>query len=124
MLTWDHVRIMHENDISFGSHTVTHPILSRVPISRARTELCISKRVIEEKLGCPVKTFAYPNGKEEDFNETTKLLLKEAGYICALTTIFGTNECNQDLFALRRGQPWEKDLPTFAVKLQWYKFAY
>jgi hypothetical protein len=53
----------------------------------------------------------------------TKALLQEAGYICALTTIFGTNTYGHDLFALRRGQPWETDLPLFAAKLNWYKFC-
>ena len=31
MLTWDQVRTMHRSGMSFGSHTMTHPILSRLP---------------------------------------------------------------------------------------------
>ena len=123
MLSWDDIKIMHTNGISFGSHTVTHPIMSKISSEQVMWEICESKKIIESHLGSPVSTFAYPNGKEEDFDHTTKVLLQEAGYICALTTIFGTNAYGHDLFALRRGQPWETDLPLFAAKLSWYKFA-
>jgi len=123
MLSWDDIKIMHANGISFGSHTVTHPIMSKISSEQVMWEICESKRIIEGHLGSPIRTFAYPNGKEEDFNHTTKALLQEAGYVCALTTIFGTNAYGHDLFALRRGQPWETDLPLFAAKLSWYKFA-
>ena len=122
MLTWDEVRLMHASGISFGSHTVSHPILSSLSADRAQQEIYESKRIIEEKLAVTVKTFAYPNGRKCDYNETTKSILKEAGYYCALTTIFGANQNGQDLFELRRGGPWEEYLPAFAAKLNWYKF--
>lgn len=123
MLTWEEVKIMYQNGISFGSHTVTHPILPRLTLDRIREEIYKSKEIIEEKLGVPIKTFAYPNGRKEDFNESIKNILKEAGYLCAVTTIFGVNENGQDLFELKRGGPWEAHLPTFAMKLNWYKFC-
>jgi peptidoglycan/xylan/chitin deacetylase (PgdA/CDA1 family) len=122
MLTWNDIKKMSRNGISFGSHTVNHPILSRISPDEVRKEIYESKRVIEEHLGVPVRTFAYPNGKREDFTEATKSILREAGYICGLTTIFGANEPDQDLFELRRGGPWEHSIPEFATKLQWYKF--
>jgi len=123
MLTWDEVKLMHNYGISFGSHTVTHPILSRLSVDKAQEEIEKSKKSIEEKLGAPVKTFAYPNGSKEDFNRVTKNLLKEAGYICAVTTVFGTNESDQDLFELRREWIWGDYLPGFAMRLNWYKFC-
>src|SRR5262249_50228149 len=124
MLTWEDIKIMYVNGIAFGSHTVTHPIMSKICHDQIMWEIYESKRVIEQQLGSPVRTFAYPNGKTEDFDHTTKVLLQEAGYVCAVTTIFGANECGHDLFALHRGQPWEADLPSFATKMSWYKFAY
>ncbi len=123
MLRWNEIRAMHQNGISFGSHTVTHPILSRLSIDKARVEIYESKRILEEKLETPVRTFAYPSGRKIDYNESIKSILKEAGYACGLTMMFGVNENGQDLFELRRGHPWEKDLPTFALKLDWYKFS-
>lgn len=122
MLSWENVAKMQTGGIDFGSHSVTHPILSRVSISQLRSEIFESKRIIEEKLERPVVSFAYPKGGVGDFNQTTKTLLKEAGYHCALTTIFGANSAGQDLFELRRGAPWEPDVSTFAMKILWYGF--
>jgi peptidoglycan/xylan/chitin deacetylase (PgdA/CDA1 family) len=123
MLTWDEVRIMHRDGISFGSHTVSHPILSKMSAVKAREEISESKRILEERLGAAVEAFAYPNGARDDFTEEIKGMVKEAGYTCAVTTIFGVNEIGHDVFALHRGQPWEHHLPTFAAKLYWYKYA-
>ena len=124
MLSWEEVKIMHESGISFGSHTVTHPILSKLSVDRAREEIQESKAVIDQKLRTPIRTFAYPNGRKDDFNESTKRLLKEAGYVCALTTKFGANEIDEDLFDLRRATPWDQDIYTFGLRLSSYKFRY
>ena len=123
MMTWEEIKEMHENGISFGAHTVTHTILSNLSIKELRKEIFLSKKLIEENIGTEVKTFAYPNGSKKDFNETTKSLLREAGYSCAVTTIFGTNSMDQDCFELRRGMPWEEDIRTFGLKLHYYKFC-
>jgi peptidoglycan/xylan/chitin deacetylase (PgdA/CDA1 family) len=123
MLTWDQVREMCRHGISFGSHTVTHPILSTLPIDRIRTEIYESKRTIEEALGTPVTDFAYPNGKRRDFNETIKALLKQAGYRCGLTTEFGANGQGQDLFELRRATPWDEEIWSFGLRLSCYKLC-
>jgi peptidoglycan/xylan/chitin deacetylase (PgdA/CDA1 family) len=123
MLTWDEVKTMQRNGISFGSHTISHPILSRMPAATAKEEIYASKRAIEDILGSPATAFAYPVGRREDFNQSIKMMVKDAGYLCALTTIFGTNDMRQDLYELKRGNPWEADIPSFAVKLSWYKFT-
>ena len=124
MLTWEDVKIMQQKGISFGSHTVTHPILSKLSIHRLRQEIFESKRILEENVGTAVTAFAYPVGRREDFNEMTKNCLREAGYACALTSIFGSNSHGADLFELRRGKPWEEYLPIFAAKLDWYRLYY
>ena len=116
MLRWQEVRSMQAAGISFGSHSVTHPILSRVTAVEAEREIVESKRRIEECLGVEVRTFAYPNGRPGDFDETTKRLLQNAGYTCAVTTTPGMNTPGQDPFELKRGQPWDEDTATFALK--------
>jgi peptidoglycan/xylan/chitin deacetylase (PgdA/CDA1 family) len=123
MLSWDEIRTMQQHNISFGSHTVTHPILSKISAEEIRTELQCSKETIEKQLGVPIRTFAYPVGRTEDFNGEVKTMLQEAGYVCAVTTIPGPNEPGQDPFELKRGTPWETYLPAFATQLSWYKFC-
>lgn len=123
MLTWQDVQVMHRAGISFGSHTVNHPILAHLPHAKARAEINASKAAIEERLGTRVTAFAYPGGKGADFNEDVKRIVRDAGYGCALTAIPGTNDASRDLFELRRGTPWETDVPGFAARMQWSKFC-
>lgn len=123
MLTWDEVKIMQRHGVAFGSHSVSHPILPRLSAERAVEEIYTSKQLIEEQLGTPARGFAYPNGTEEDYNDQIKGIIKDAGYACAVTTVFGANEIGRDVFELRRGQPWEHHLPTFATKLSWYRYV-
>lgn len=124
MLSWMEAKEMESGGVSFGSHTVTHPVLTRVRIGQVLSEIYESKKAIEEHLGIPVTSFAYPNGKKGDFNDDIKNVLRDAGFTCAVTTIFGTNRKSEDLFELRRGTPWEQDLPSFAVKFAWYKYCF
>jgi peptidoglycan/xylan/chitin deacetylase (PgdA/CDA1 family) len=121
MLSWDEIRLMHATGICFGSHTVNHPILAKIPRDIADEEIRTSKAIIERRLGAPVKSFAYPNGKRSDFSDETKQLVRDAGYGCAVTTLFGSNGPDSDPFELRRLGPPGESLADFAVKLHWYK---
>jgi peptidoglycan/xylan/chitin deacetylase (PgdA/CDA1 family) len=85
ILSWDQVREMSDNGIAFGAHSVTHPILTKMPLEQARREVIESKRHIEEKIGKSVTTFSYPNGEPTDFNDDIKEILKENGFTCAVT---------------------------------------
>src|SRR5262249_49553927 len=58
MLDWDDVKRMHAGGVSFGSHTVTHPILTRIRPEQAREEITASKQRIQKHLGVPGEAFA------------------------------------------------------------------
>lgn len=117
-LSWDEVREMARNGISFGAHTVNHPILTRVSKETARRELLESKSTIERELQAPVRLFSYPNGELGDFNEETRSLVKECGYDAACTSVYGPNLPISDRFALRRIWIGPNDsLPIFSAKL-------
>ena len=123
MLDWHEIVTMAQGGVSFGSHTISHPILSKLPARRLRAEIEDSKIVIERKIHHPVTGLAYPVGRKQDFNNEVKAIVKDAGYQYAVTTVFGVNEADQDPYELRRGTPWEADTPSFAAKLAWYKFV-
>jgi peptidoglycan/xylan/chitin deacetylase (PgdA/CDA1 family) len=123
MLSWDDVHAVRGLGFSIGAHTVNHPILSRVTPQRAWTEILGSRTMIESACGAAPRAFAYPNGGTEDYTETVKRLVREAGFTCAVTTRFGLNTSNTNPWELRRGGPWEHHLPTFALKLAWYRLA-
>jgi hypothetical protein len=86
-------------------------------------EILGSKTMIEFACGRSPRAFAYPNGAAADYTETTARLVREAGFSCAVTKRFGTNTPETPLYELRRGGPWEEDLPTFALKLAWYRMT-
>lgn len=98
-LSWSEVNEMKENGVSVGSHTMTHPILTKIPLNRIKEEILNSKIKIEEKIKKSVKAFAYPYGIYDDEIEN---IVKSAGYSCAFTTNDKTNSLNDDLFALGR----------------------
>lgn len=98
-LSWDDVRAMHDNGVSFGAHTVTHPRLTKVSKSQARAEIAESKRMIENALDAPVRAFSYPGGR---FDEDIKSMVREEGFDCAVTIRRGTNSLKSDLYELRR----------------------
>lgn len=115
ILSWDQVRQMHSEGIDFGSHTVSHPILSKISPDDLVRELEDSKHNIEEQLGKTIFGFAYPNGRIQDYNRFVKDALKNLGYGYALTTTAGFNSVGTDLFALKRGQPWQEDPKLFRI---------
>jgi len=88
--------------VTFGGHSVTHPILSKESAERAGAEVGQCKRTLEEVTRRAVRCFAYPNGRREDFNESTKRQLADAGYSVAFTTIHGLYAPGDDPFEIRR----------------------
>lgn len=121
-LDWSEVREMSQEGISFGAHTVTHPILTRMTLSEAKNEIIASKETIERQLGSSVRLFAYPSGGREHFNDAIKRVLKDADFLCAATTLSGVNDINTDPFELRRTGVWDADPRIFALRLGWYNF--
>jgi peptidoglycan/xylan/chitin deacetylase (PgdA/CDA1 family) len=114
-LDWAQVKEMHASGIEFGSHTLTHPMLSALPLDQVRRELGESKRRIEDELGAPAPLFCYPRG---DFSPAVKTVVREQGYVGACTTRPGMNDAGTDVFALRRTYIGRRDtLPEFARKL-------
>ena len=89
MLSWQQVREMAAAGISFGSHTVNHPVLTQLSTDQALMEIVESKQKIEENIGCAVKVFAYPYGKNTDISLEIVRLIKNCGYKYACSTIKG-----------------------------------
>jgi peptidoglycan/xylan/chitin deacetylase (PgdA/CDA1 family) len=115
MLTWAQIREMHQAGIEFGSHTVSHPILSQIPKASVLWEVCESKRHLSEQLGVPVSSFAYPNGSAADYNNDVKDALRASGYAYAVTTRAGVNRAFDNPFELKRDLPWQSQIELFRL---------
>jgi peptidoglycan/xylan/chitin deacetylase (PgdA/CDA1 family) len=104
ILTWDQIRTMQNAGITFGSHTMTHPVVSQLDSSELERELTDSKRLLEERLGRPVVDFAFPFGKASDCSAAATQALERSGYRSAVTTVPGVNTPEINPYELRRLQ--------------------
>ncbi len=117
LLTWPQIEAMSQERITFGSHTMSHPILSRTRRDQMDYELVESKRLLESRLRRPVLLFAYPNGKPRDYSPEVIERVRAAGYGLALTTVWGANVRSDDRFQIRRVMARSPNLPSFAMSL-------
>ena len=118
VLGWQQIHSMRSAGISFGSHTLTHPVVSRLSSLELESELVGSKRALEENLGCSVSHFAFPFGKASDCSATAIQLLSHCGYRTAVTTVPGVNTPESNPFELRRLQVGsDSSLARFAFDL-------
>ncbi len=82
-----------------GSHTLSHPYLTKISRPQAQEEIISSRKRLEDMFGRPIRHFCYPYG---DWNETVRDLVKAAGYATACTTNPGVNSSAVSPFELRR----------------------
>lgn len=66
--------------VTIGSHTVSHPMLTRCDDASLAFELDESKRLLEELTERPVELFAYPAG---DYDRRVAAAVRDAGYRAA-----------------------------------------
>ena len=88
--------------IEIGAHTVSHSMLSALPASLQRAEIQQSKADLEEILGYPVRSFAYPFGTLSDYTRETVSLVKQLGFDCACSNFKDMVQPGADLFQLPR----------------------
>lgn len=98
LLNWDEVREMSKDGVFFGSHTKSHPDLTRLPVREVEEELVASKKAIEDATNQLVEMFAYPYGYS---NETVRALTRNH-FSLACSTTLGFVGPQSDLFDLER----------------------
>jgi peptidoglycan/xylan/chitin deacetylase (PgdA/CDA1 family) len=104
-LSWPQVRELSVQNISFGSHSVSHGKLAAMEAGEVTEELKRSKESIEGEIGRAVGTFSYPYAFPEHRKAFTTFLrstLEEVGYSCAVTTCIGTALPDANAYFLRR----------------------
>lgn len=88
--------------VEIGAHTVTHPLLSACPSDVAQREIAGSRRALEQILGRPVTSFAFPYGGPADYTRDTMRIVREAGFSCAYSTTPGVVGPGAERFRLPR----------------------
>ena len=98
MLNWREVKEMHRSGIAFGGHTLTHPDLTLLPDEQIEAEVVGGKVAIEDALGTPVETFAYPFGR---YNDRCRKLVSHH-FFCACSDRLGLLSKTSDPYAMER----------------------
>lgn len=73
------LRGLAQSDLEIGSHTVDHPDLATLSYGKALDQLRRSKAMLEDIVGRPVASVAYPGR----YTRETMAAAREAGYRCA-----------------------------------------
>ncbi|GAB2459211.1 hypothetical protein GCM10027062_43820 [Nocardioides hungaricus] len=88
-----------EDGLHVGSHTATHPWLPALDQIELKREMAESRAALEELLGRPVRTLAYPTG---GWSPRVREAAAEAGYETAVTVDRGLNTARTPALSLRR----------------------
>jgi peptidoglycan/xylan/chitin deacetylase (PgdA/CDA1 family) len=123
-MNWSEIREVCRYGVEIGSHTVTHPNLYLSSSAVLQEEVKASKEDIEDNIGEPVRSFAYPYAFPEHdkrFCQHFTKLLAQFGYENGVSTSIGRARVRDDRFRLPR-LPINShdDLALFAAKLDGY----
>jgi peptidoglycan/xylan/chitin deacetylase (PgdA/CDA1 family) len=62
VMDWNELRSLDRDLITVGSHTLSHPILTKLSGQEIEAEIQESRRCLEQRLQRKVEFFCYPNG--------------------------------------------------------------
>ncbi|GAA2780878.1 polysaccharide deacetylase family protein [Nonomuraea dietziae] len=99
MLSWGQAREIAQTGIEIGGHSHSHPQLDQLPDAELRQELRKNKGLLEERIGAPVATMAYPYGYS---SARVRREVRKAGYwaACAVNNTLAADR--HDLLAIPR----------------------
>jgi peptidoglycan/xylan/chitin deacetylase (PgdA/CDA1 family) len=103
-LSWSQIAEMRASGlVTFGSHTVTHPILSQLDELQIRAELCQSRSALVDRALGDADILAYPVGGKEAYDERVVRIARECGYRLGISYTPGVSPFPfEDPFRVRR----------------------
>jgi peptidoglycan/xylan/chitin deacetylase (PgdA/CDA1 family) len=96
------VALAKDGLVEIGAHTVTHPVLSMLPIAEQKAEIAVSKARLQHIIGQPVASFAYPYGTLSDYKAETVKAVEQLGFECACSTFPNVVTSGRERFQLPR----------------------
>jgi len=86
-MTWDEVAGLADDPlVTIGAHTVNHAMLAKLPERSARSEMDLSRAVIQASLGVRPDHLAYPVGDRTSAGPREFGIAEELGFKTAVTT--------------------------------------
>jgi peptidoglycan/xylan/chitin deacetylase (PgdA/CDA1 family) len=102
-MNWDQVRRLCSAGFDIGGHTISHPILSRLPLDEAKREILGSCERINVEVGKCSSTFCYPNGKSSDYTQELSVFCADH-FRSAVSTNHGVAHA-REMYELKRLGP-------------------
>lgn len=99
-MTWEQARTMFDSNMDIGSHSVNHPILSKLDSESIEFEMVASKQILEQQLNCDILSVAYPVGQSSSVNKEVTDYARLAGYSVGFNYIDSVNQL--DLYNIGR----------------------
>ena len=101
-LDWGELAELEAAGVRIESHGISHRPLADLALDEAAREIVVSKLRLEDRLGRPVRSFAYVKGSEAHYRPIHLSLLRQAGYDVAFTSVSGSNDRTSDPLRLHR----------------------
>lgn len=98
-MTWEHIQDLARKGHEIGSHSMSHRMMTECRGNELAFEVQRSREILESKLKVPVLSFCYPNG---NVDLPAEHAVRNAGYVRAVTTQWGSNFHGQNSFCLKR----------------------
>ena len=96
---WSQLESLQQFGVEIGAHTASHGFLTAYSDAELQRELRQPRVLLQEQLGVPVNSFAYPQG---DYDSRVVAAVRRAGYTSAVTIDQGRASRGDDLFRLPR----------------------
>ena len=116
-LDWGELAEVEAGGIRIEAHGISHRTLADLELDEAAREIAIAKLRLEERLGRPVRAFAYVKGSEAHYKPVHLSLVRQAGYDLAFTSVSGGNSLASDPLRLHRYNVEPYSARTFELVL-------
>jgi len=116
-MDWESARQLEKQGIKFAPHTISHRILSKLDTASAEKEIMDSWQCLQEELASPSPVFCYPTGRFCDYGPREIAILKQAGFLGAVSTLPGniTEETTSKDYLF--------NLPRFSLPSDYFDFV-
>jgi peptidoglycan/xylan/chitin deacetylase (PgdA/CDA1 family) len=104
MLSWSDVRMLAENGVEIGAHSVSHAVLSRLEPASLRAEIEQSIGRVSGELGKRCRVFAYPYGGPEECGPREADACRALG-LAGAVTLQETDAARDSVYVLGRMMP-------------------
>lgn len=125
-LNWQQARSLEKQGIRFAPHSITHRIMSKLDGETAKHEILKSWKTLQDELESPLNVFCYPTGRITDYGSRETEILKNNGFIGAVSTTESSvdteNSPEKQLYALPRVS-FPNNMPDFIQCCSWIEKA-